>query len=192
MRWTLLLLTLALLACGDDYVPTPRPHAYPRIELPSQAQRSYTTFAREGCPFTFEYPADGEVVRQEQDSCWLTLRFDRYDLTWHITHRNIPASGKPQVAHFEDFRRLVYKHSKKASRIEENPFTLPQGNGFLFEVYGEVGTPAQVFFADQAEEDLVMMTFYYRDATTRDSLAPITQYMKEELRHAVESLRWTN
>ncbi len=186
----LLLTALLGMACGDDYVPTPRPHTYPRIDLPAPATRSYTTFQRETCPFRFEYPPDGEVVRLEDDSCWVSIRFDRYDLTWHITYRSIPESGKDKGAHFEDFRRLVYKHSKKSSRIEENVFELKHGSGFLFEIYGEVATPAQIFFADPSGEELVIMSFYYQDATTRDSLQPITQYMKQELNHALRTLRW--
>jgi gliding motility-associated lipoprotein GldD len=193
-RTSLLALTLSLsllfMACGYDYVPTPRPHGYPRIDVPAQNSRSYDSFESGNCPFRFEYPDFGEVVRLEEDSCWVSIRYDRYDLTWHITHRNVPRSGKDKAAHFEDFRRLVYKHSKKSSRIEENLFQLDHGSGFLFEIYGEVGTPAQIFFSDPQEENLLIMSFYFQDATARDSLQPITQYMKEELNHALRTLRW--
>jgi gliding motility-associated lipoprotein GldD len=158
--------------------------------VPSLAQRQYQTFRSEVCPFTFEYPSSGQIVRNNADSCWVSIRFDRYDLTWHLTYRNASASGKPRAVHFEEYRRLVYQHSKKSSRIEENPFALPQGDGFLFEVYGEVGTPAQVFFSDSTQEDLLMLSFYYQDATTRDSLQPVTQYMKDELLYTLQSLQW--
>lgn len=180
----LLLLTLAC----QDYTPYPRPFAFPRIELPAQTR--YESLQSPACPFTFEYPKGGQKTRDLQDSCWVDLRFPSYSLTWHITHRHVPRSGKSRSQHYEEYRRLVYKHTQKATQITETPIQGPTGQGILFETYGEVGTPAQVFYYDSLEQNVVMLSFYFRTAEKNDSLAPVIDYMKGQVLHAVETLEW--
>ena len=179
---------LGLAACGEAYEPYPRPFGFHRIALPEA--RAYTVFANESCPFTFEYPAYGRISRDNADSCWADIALPRYDLKWHITYRDSRLSGKTRAAQYEDYRRLIYKHSKKATQIKETPIEVPAGQGVLFEIYGNVGTPAQVFLADSSGQDIFMMSFYLQTALKNDSLQPIIQYMKEEMGHMLETLRW--
>lgn len=181
-------ITLLLGACSEPYTPYPRPFGFHRIALP--VAPDYARFASAGCPFSFDYPAFGRISRDNADSCWADLAFPRYDLKWHLTYRNSEASGKTRATHYEDYRRLVYKHSKKATQIKESPLSVPAGEGVLFEIYGNVGTPAQVFLADSTGQHIFMMSFYFQTALKNDSLQPVIQYMKEEVRHAMETFRW--
>jgi gliding motility-associated lipoprotein GldD len=180
-------LLLLALAC-QNYTPYPRPLAYPRIDLPAQV--SYDTLQSLACPFTFEYPEEGQKTRDLNDSCWVDLHFPSYSLTWHITHRAVPTSGKTRSEHYEDYRRLVYKHTQKATQITETPIQGPTGQGIFFETYGEVGTPAQVFYYDSLEQHVMMLSFYFRTAEKNDSLAPVIDFMKGQVLHAVETLEW--
>ena len=189
IRFSVLILVLGLFAGCDEYVPTPRKHAFPRMDLPTQDERDYLPLNLESCPFNFSYPVGGNIEGKMKDSCVMDINFPAYNLTWHLTYRHIPTSGKPHGVHFEEFRRLIYKHAKKG-RIQEANYQTPAGQGRWFEIYGEVGTPAQVFFTDSLQENLLMISMYYQDATTRDSLQPLTNYMKEELDHAFQTLNW--
>ena len=189
LRSLLIPLLLLLMAC-EEYVPTPRPRAFPRIDLPAPTARSYQTFQSQTCPVSLEIPAAGQVTRDLNDSCWVDIYFEQHDLTWHLTVRDIRPGPEGVAPYFEDHRKLVYKHSKKASRIESSPFESPQGNGFWFEIYGEVGTPAQVFMTDPQDRYSLVLSFYYQTAMERDSLRPVTQYMKEEMQHAISTIEW--
>ena len=185
------LLTIVLLGLGcDEYVPTPRPYAYPRIDLPKAEQRQHKQFDSPTCPLRFEYPALGKVTRDLTDSCWVDIQFQDYGLTWHLTVRDIKPGPLGVSPYFEDHRKLVYKHSKKASRIETEPFQAGGSEGVWFDLYGEVGTPSQVFLTDPEDRYSLVLSFYYQTATARDSLRPITHYMKEEMRHTLNTLRW--
>ena len=184
------LLPLLLLMACQDYSPYPRPLGFPRIDLPAQADRTYQTFDNETCPFSFSYPSSGKVSRDQADSCWADIRFPDYGLTWHLTSRQAGDDGKDRNGHYEEYRRLIYKHAKMATQIRETPFSNPSGEGVLFEIYGDVGTPAQVFFYDPSEQNLLMMSLYFRTASKNDSLQPIINYMKAEVMQSMESMKW--
>ncbi|MEM6343030.1 MAG: hypothetical protein AAF927_04085 [Bacteroidota bacterium] len=181
-------LMLTFVAC-TSYEPYARPYGFPRIEVPGPAERSYTNFSNQSCPFTFEYPVGGTITRDLKDSCWVDIQFPDYNLTWHITYRDVD-DNRSRASHFEDYRRLVYKHSKKATQITEAEIKGPNGYGILFELYGTVGTPAQIFYSDSSGQQIAMLSFYYRTAEKNDSLQPLTDYMKEELQHMVQTVQW--
>lgn len=182
-----ILLLTGLIGCSEPD-PMPRKLAYPRIDLP--AHTTYATFRNEACPFTFEYPDYGEISRDMADSCWVDIRFSRFNCKWHISYHDVQASDKNLDEHYEEWRSLIFKHSKKASRIQDKPVSTPLGKGFFYEVYGDVGTPAQFFFSDSSGNEVVMTSFYFRTALKNDSLAPVIDYMKGELQHMIESIRW--
>lgn len=192
MRAFLLLifpLVAALLAsCSDEYEPLPRRRAFPRIDMPRSV--AYQTFTNGVCPFTFDYPAGGIISRDRTDSCWVDIDFPQYGCKWHVTYRDIPATRKPASYHFEEYRDLVYKHSKKASQIRAKAFDIDAGKVTMFEVFGNVGTPAQYFIVDSVEHNNVMLSFYFQTALKNDSLAPVITYMKDQTLHAMQTLKW--
>ena len=180
---------LTLLAC-NSYTPYPRPHGFHRIELPAPEARKYRMFQNETCPFSFFYPGEGKISRDLSDSCWVDIDFPQYDLKWHITYRNVEETQKSRSTHFEEYRRMIYKHSKQATQIVPSTFELEAGEGTFFEIYGNVGTPAQVFMYDSTEQHVMMMSFYFQTALKNDSLLPVINYMKEEVRNMMDSFEW--
>lgn len=186
-----IVITLSLIflsSCGEEYVPFARKYAYPRIELP--AEISYQVFENEACSFSFEYPAEGKITRNREDSCWVDISLEEHDATFHVNGRSILTSGRPLEVHQEEHRRLIYNHSVKAARIVPEAINLANGAGTKYEMVGEVGTPMQVFFHDEAGEESVILSFYYQSALKNDSLAPVTEYLKVQLDHIVETIEW--
>lgn len=189
--WGFVMLCASMLAWGcDSYEPYPRKRAYHRIDMPDSAAVQLTQLAQKTCPFTFAYPADGEIARSSSDSCWVNIYFPKYDCTWHITYRDIVASRKPMDFHFEEFRRLVYEHSKKSTKISHSDYNVPAGGVTAYEIFGNVGTPAQYFVVDSQLHKNVILSVYFQTALRNDSLAPVIDYMKRETRRAVRSLQW--
>lgn len=184
-------LAFALSAC-QEYTPTPRRYGFHRIDLPAPEDRQYKQLSVASCPFEFDYPNFGEITRSMEDSCWTDIKMMPYDLKWHITYRDVEASGKDLSTHYEEYRKLIYKHTKKATRIDESPLKGPSGQGTFFEIYGNVGTPAQVFFADTNQSQVMMISIYFQTALRNDSLRPVINFMKDEVQHAVETLKWKN
>lgn len=168
--------------------PYPRPLAYPRIDFPENI--TYATLSETSCPFTFEYPDMGKITRTQPDSCWIDIYFPQYKATWHITHRNTAETLLSADLHYEEWRRLIFQHTKKASQIQDEHVQLENGAGFFYEIYGNVGTPAQFFFHDPKGNDIVMMNCYFQTAMKNDSLAPVIDFMKKEMKHLMASIKW--
>lgn len=171
-------------SCEEEKYP--RPRGYPKIELP--ATHEYKVFSSESCPFTFEYPAHGKLARSVKDSCVFDLRFPEYDFKWHFTYRNIPASGKPRHIHEDEYRELIMQHVTKLDNLLEEPIQTQQGWGLLYEMYGELGAPAQVIFGDTTH--IFMTSFYFDQAVNQDSLKPLIDWVKDDLRYMANSVKW--
>jgi len=181
-----LLPMLLLVACvSEERVPIPKPKGWPRMELPAH---SYQSFENETCPFTFEFPKMAEIEKSKDDSCWVDIYFPHYECRWHLTYRHIPSSGKTFADHYEEYRTLVYKHIQKVTQIKERPVEAKSGNGVMYELFGTVGVPAQMLFADSV--NMVMTSFYFDAPVANDSLAPLIDYMKEDLMHLAQTLEW--
>lgn len=181
-------LLILLASCGEEEVSLPKKHGYPRMDIP--AQMEYKLIQSQSCPFEFEAPAGAEISRDLSDSCWLDLHFPKYNLTWHISHRDTRQTGLSADFHFEEHRKLIYKHSQKATEIR--PFDQSLGSGRLtgHELFGEVGTPYYLFLRDSSNTQVVSISFYFQTALENDSLAPLISHMKNQMDHAVETFVW--
>lgn len=181
----LLVLMIGMVGCKEVSNPVPRPSGWPRIDLPAH---TYQTVDDANCPFKFEFPTIGVVESRKADSCWMNLYFERFECRWHITYRHVPSSGKSLAEHNEEYRKLVFKHIQKVSQIKETPLASANGSGILYELFGTVGVPAQFFFTDSTH--LVMASFYFDTAVRNDSLAPVIDFMKDDLQHMAQSISW--
>lgn len=180
-------LLLCLVACAPE--PRPRPRTFPRLELPP---RAYARFADPRCPCTFEYPSVGVLKNLKNDSCDFDIAFPTLGTTWHVTNRRIhPGRRGPDTRTdlYEKYRRLLYHHAPKTTGILERRLRVPAGGGTFFELSGQVPTPAQLFISDSTRHALIVAS-YFNTAQKNDSLAPVIQYLKHDLHHLAQTLRW--
>lgn len=175
---------LGFSSCGSEN-SFPRPWGYHRIEIPETVK--HISFENKPCAFTFEYPDLGEISRNPEDSCWVDIYFKTYDCKWHISQKAY-RTEQERNQQFEDFRKLVYKHAKKASNIPDIAFENENGKGVRFEVYGNVATPVEIFFHN--DKHTLMATCYFNTAVKNDSLAPIIDFMKKEMTHTIGSIKF--
>lgn len=191
-----LVVAAALLwGCRPDSYP--RPTGFHRIEFP---ERTYQRYESEDCPFTFEYPTYGELtigsevskatdggVVRVREGCAIDIYFPLFGAYWHFTDRNFARDGADRIQSFEDYRKVVYKHSQKATHIQETAYNWAAGSGVLFELTGEVPTTAQLYVSD-GDQNALMGSFYFKTAIKNDSLAPVIDYLKQDLLHLAETL----
>jgi gliding motility-associated lipoprotein GldD len=85
---------------------------------------------------------------------------------------------------------LTFKHSYKASSIEDSVFRTANGiEGIFFRIGGDAATANQFLLTDSVKHFL-RGALYFDAAPNADSLAPVNAFLKEDMRHLIQTFRW--
>ena len=178
---------LVLFACGsEDY--TPKERTYFRITLP---ERSYQTFDTT-FPYSFEYPKYAKIFRDERsnaDKYWINIEYPMFNATIHISYKTVDNNlGK----YFEDSRNFANKQMTKATGIKEKTF-YDQPNhiyGLVYDIKGtNVASPYQFIVTDSAT-NFLRGALYFDLVPNNDSLAPVIDFIKQDVDHLISTFRW--
>ncbi len=181
------LLIWSLISCSTDYYPKPK--GFNRIILPEpkfvQLPDSF--------PYSFQYSVHSKLLR---DSSWIAERFwvDIYypdmGATIQVTYKPINGPHGLLQEYQEDSYRLTAKHQVKAYSIEELNVNLPNGDvAVVSELEGQVPSQFQFYVTDSVQHFL-RGALYFKTATHNDSLAPVIEYMKQDIMHLLNTLTW--
>ncbi len=186
------LLPFLLLLCSScTYEKVPRPRGYPRLDLPEVA---YTPW-RGTCPFTAEVPTyalalekPGTTPAIADTACFMTLRFPGQRADVFLTCRKIEGDLPQLINDAHDFKD---KHEAKAARIRSERIERDPARvfGTLFSVEGDVASP-MVFYLTDSTTRFLYGSLYFDARPNADSLAPVTERIREDLRHFAGTLRW--
>ena len=186
----ILLLAAALLGgCQSNQKTTPKPRGYFRIDLPQKEYRQLDI----DCPYTFEYPTYAQIKQDPSQSgnrCWIDIRFPQLNGTIHISYKPVRSNFKTYA---EDARNLAYKHTIKAEAIGEQFYQDPDRKvyGIFYDLKGNVASPAQFFLTDSTRH-FIRGSLYFMSEPNQDSLAPVIRFVKKDMKHLMETLKWKN
>lgn len=177
------LLAIILVSCKNND-PIPRPKAYFRIDTPVKEYKLYDDV----CPFTFEIPVYSFIVKEKQDYCWMDIYFPQNEATIYLTYKEV---NDDINTHLEDSREFVYKHTVKADAIEEIIYENPELNvyGTLYDLKGNTATSVQFYLTDSTNHFL-RGSLYFNVPPNKDSLAPVIDFIREDIIHMMESFEW--
>jgi gliding motility-associated lipoprotein GldD len=183
--FVLSILIIALLSSCNNDKPMPKPRGYFKIDLPEKT--TYKTY-NEDCPFTFEIPSYAFIIKKEDGYCWMDLYFPSNNATVWLTYKTIDNDLK---AHLEDQREFVYKHTVKADAIEEVGFVNDSAKvyGTLYNLKGNTASAVQFYLTDSTTHFL-RGSLYFNVPPNKDSLAPVIDFIREDIIHLMESFRW--
>lgn len=178
---------LLLTACGDD--PVPKPKAWPRIDLPAQ---EFAVWQPDGTPFSAETPVYGRMAERKAEGAarWYDLRFTHQRATIHLTYSPVQGDLPELIENAHDFKR---KHEAKAARIRSERVLRPDARvfGTLFDVEGDVASPF-VFYLTDSTANFLYGALYFDTRPNADSLAPVTDRLRADMRHFAATLRWAS
>ena len=182
------LLTLVLLgfeSCKQHH--TPKARGYYRINFP---EKEYVGF--EGLyPYKFDYPKYATVVPDTSanaEKYWINIYFKELNGQIHISYKKVDGNFNQLM---EDSRKLAYKHTIKADAINERMFYDENSRvtGVLYEIKGDAASPMQ-FFATDSLEHFIRGSLYFNAIPNQDSLAPVINFVHQDVIRLMESLRW--
>ena len=91
----------------------------------------------------------------------------------------------------EDSRKIVYKHSVRADGIGEKVFDQSQKNvhGILYDLKGNTASSVQFVLTDSTH-NFFRGALYFNDVPNKDSIAPMSEYIRQDVIRIMESFEW--
>ncbi len=189
LKFSFIIIVLAVAMAGCRQKTVPRPRGYFRIDLPAKQYRIYDTI----CPFTFEYPVYGIVsydVGKNAEPCWFNLVFPQFRATIHFSYKALNKNLPTLLKESNDF---AYSHSIKADAITERPWLNKTDKvfGILYDINGNTASSVQFFLTDSTK-NFIRGALYFSAEPNADSLAPVIKFFREDVTHLIETFKWKN
>ena len=177
-------------ACNSRF--TPKTTGYPAIQLP---KKTYQSNAVNDLPYAFDIPTYAVVDKKvayrgvdQQKAGWMNLQFPTLNATVYISYNPVQ-KDKLEVL-VRDAYNFANNHSNKASFIEDSAFENPQGlRGVFFHLGGDVASPYQFFITDSSRHFL-RGALYFDTTPNADSLAPVIDFLYQDLKQLVQTFHW--
>ena len=172
-------------SCKKEY--TPRPRGYFRISFP---EKSYKSLGMP-VPYNFQIPVysiPGRDSLNMNQLDWVTIEVPANHAQIHLSYKNINDNLGTLI---EESRTLAYKHSQKASSIEEQVFINPSKKvyGTVYNIKGNAASPMQFYLTDSVKHFL-RGSLYIREIPNIDSLQPVIVYLNQDILRLIETTEW--
>ncbi len=179
--------------CGEPAIRIPKPRAYPRITFPV---RNYVEFRQPECPMTFQHPDYMHVIRRENffdekpaHPCWFDLDAPSLGAKLHCSYYPIE-SGMGFDKLVTDAFKMADRINQRANYMDEIRIANGQGiSGLLMEFSGSAASPLHFYLTDSTRHFL-KASLYFQSKVVPDSLAPITNYLREDLAIIINSMKF--
>jgi gliding motility-associated lipoprotein GldD len=181
-----------IVSCNSPY--SPRPRGYFKIPFP---QHKYQVFNQQGFPYSFEYPVYANIIRdtsffedKPENPYWINIDFPEFHARMYMSYKEIGRNSFEKLK--EDAYKMSYKHTYKATSIEDSVIKTPNGiSGIFFTVGGNAATAKQFFVSDSVTHFL-RGALYFDTAPNEDSLGIVNGFLQEDMKHLINTLQWKN
>jgi gliding motility-associated lipoprotein GldD len=186
----LLFITILFFACNSPYIP--KQEGYFKIPLP---EKKYITFNEPSYPYTFEYPAYAQIVKDStffdsipENPYWINIDFPQFAGRIYMSYKSIGKYKLEQL--INDAYKMTNKHTIKASGIDDS-LIHPATNvsGIFFKVEGNVATANQ-FFVTDSTNNFLRGALYFDATPNEDSLRPVNDFLVKDMKHLINTFRW--
>ncbi|WP_339697850.1 gliding motility lipoprotein GldD [Algoriphagus aquimarinus] len=181
------ILIVGIAGCDDTYLP--KPPGYNRIDLPVHSFEKLS----EGYPYQIDYSTYSIVEADSfniDEEAWVNLNYVDFGAKVHLTYKRIDGDKVNFKKLSNDAFQLTSQHQVKAYGIEEAVLITPEGyTGVVAELTGEVPTQFQ-FFVTDSTKNFLRGALYFNTAMKNDSLAPVIEFIKVDMAHLMNSVKF--
>jgi len=211
LTFSFLLLAFGFTSCNSTY--TSKRKGYFKIDFP---ERKYVEFNKEGVPYTFEYPAYANIVKDStyfdndpESPFWYNIDFPTFNGRIFLSYKEIGGNALYKVKQANG----VYKDSTAVNRFDKmvnDAFNLTNKNqavttgikdslmhtpnsitGIFFKVGGNAATAKQFFLSDTTK-NFIRGALYFDVTPNADSLKPVQDFLQKDIEHLINTFRWKN
>ena len=173
-------------------VSTPRPYGYYRITTPDTSYVPFESYSTDYqyYPYTFDLSANTQVKPRKEpgEHFWINLYYPMLDATIHCSYKPVKNNLRELT---NDALEFVYRNASHASAIPEKDYSHPEADvyGVLFDLEGNTASSCQFFITDSTHH-FFRASVYCNCPPNADSLAPVYNYLRQDVIRMVESFRW--
>ncbi len=176
-------LILGISSCKNDHLPKPK--AFLALEYPVA---EYAVFSSD-CPYQFEKNQIAEIKTAKGNvPCWININYPLLDATIFITYQKVNNNIDSLL---RDAQKMPLQHTIKADFIEGDIYTNEERNtyGMFYEVEGNAASQAQFYVTDSIRH-FITGSLYFNQKPNYDSIMPAAAYLKTDIKHLMETLKW--
>ncbi len=181
-------LLIALFSSCDSKQYQPKPRGYFRIDFP---EKEYVRLDSMNY-YSFEYPTYSTITPDylsPQEKEWINIEYPAHKGTVHISYKTV---NDNLDAYLEDSYYMMTKHLSRAMGIRDSVVANPDRNvyGLVYFLEGEgVASPMQFYLTDSVNH-FMRGSLYFNVRTNNDSLAPVIDFILDDVRHMIETIEW--
>lgn len=186
----LLCIAMSCVACGSD--PIPKPKAMLRLEFPQPSYKKVDI----SLPFTFEKnvladPITNIKLDGVNNIYGVNINYPKLKGTVYLTYKKVENDNLINL--LRDAQNLTQKHTMKADEIEGDIYENPKNKvfGMFYEVGGNAASQSQFYVTDSINHFLVGSLYFYAKPNY-DSIYPAAIYLKNDIKHIMETIEWKN
>lgn len=181
--WSIFL--FGCMACSE---PMPKPRGLFRIDLP---RPSYTYFTTKEIPYTFEVSqlVTVEMPPVQTPENWINITYPAINVKIYCSYKK--TTPEQILISEKECRELIGRSIKQNQAITEQAYENPkcQVYGTLFQIDGDSPSPIQFILTDSVSH-FFRGAMYYQNRVDADSVAPITDYLRNDIIKLIESFDW--
>ncbi|TVQ42705.1 MAG: hypothetical protein EA362_12795 [Saprospirales bacterium] len=188
----ILIFSIGLTSCGDGPVDNPKPRVFPKVHYP---ERGYTLFDSKDCPFTFEIPIYSEVDQDirffDEDPlhpCWFDIVIPIFDARIYFSYSPI-TSRSDFDKYITDAYKIANQINQRSDFMDEILISRGDVGGIIMEFEGHAASPMHFLLTDTTQHFL-KGALYFNTRVRPDSLAPVVEFLKEDIGRLLESFEW--
>lgn len=187
-------LLLFATSCNDEQF-IPKPRGYFKIEMP---EKKYQLFDKAGYPYQFEMPAYATIEKDSmffdqktENPWWININMASLNAKVYISYKEI-GSKNNLTNLLNDSYNMSHYHTKKANYINEKDVFNTQNNvhGLFYDVGGNAASALQ-FYATDSVKHFIRGALYFNSTPNVDSLKPLNDFLRTDIEHLVNTLKWT-
>ncbi len=187
-----LVIVVGLFACNSEYSQGKK-KGYFKIDFP---EKKYQAFDQPGYPYTFEYPVYAVVTKDstffddKAGDYWINIDAPQFGGRIYISYKAIGGANNFDSLVRDGFKMAYKQHMDVSTGIDEQRILTPNKvEGMFFSLGGNTATANQFFLTDSTKHFL-RGALYFDAAPNADSLGIVNDFLKKDLQHLINTLRW--
>jgi gliding motility-associated lipoprotein GldD len=185
----ILVLAFALSSCSNSSNYSPKPRGYFKIDFP---EKNYFLF-KENPNYSFEYPDYDKMYLDSTDGIrpnWYNLTFPQFNARLHISYYQFNTKDEFNKL-IEDSRKLAFKHTVKATGIDEGVIKIPENKvyGIFYTIEGNTASSTQFILTDSTK-NFLRAALYFNEKPQEDSIQPVVDFIKTDINKMIKTLKW--